>query len=907
MRNVKPVRPQLALEMTCGLAAYMLAYLCVWSFLQGPGRAPVLDSLGVAGPFLAAAFCLFAARRTEDRRLTVFWTLLAASALSSTLAGVANAVCDLALPAGTSSLWVVDLFWLLSYPLKFAAVVSLLSMGRRRRLSTVGVLLEALIFAVVAGVLAWQYLLLPSLWVGTLELGQLAPLFYPVGDVFLFATVLGLMLLPIQGRVPRGMLWVACSLAVNAIADLAYAATVLGGASHGVAWMDPLWPLALVLLGTAAIWRFAGASGPAVEPPGVGDRGIPSSRLTLKDQVRLVIPYVAMPVSGWVIYRALTSTGEPALLFQTIPLAAAFFLLGLILIRQYFTMLENRRLHDSLTALSHDLEDQVTQRTTELSLLNRLAFAMSRCSASRDVIQQGLQLAKDALGCEAAGLHLRVPGSRRRFFGTTGLGRAARLQLRTAAEKAFSEVDSQAPDRPAVVKVDRRGAGSGSLSGFTRHVSGLQSDQVIVAPLVYRQTCFGGLCVVPPDGKRLESSPQLELVSAIAAQMAVALENARRFEQAHYLAQRDHITGLLNHRGMSERLEEEYSRCLRGSSHFSVVVMDLDNFKLFNDTYGHAVGDEVLRRVARLLEQAARKSDVVARHGGDEFMALLPDTDSQGAVILTKRLQADIQEQAYFVNRVTNNRLPITLSCGVATYPNEGSRIVEILAAADANLYLSKQKGGNQVTLPSEELGSTENMEVFRTLVGLVTTVDNKDHYTRRHSDDVCELALALAAKLGLSHETERVLRIAALLHDVGKIGVPDHVLRKPDALTAEEFEAFKQHVVIGRLIIKEIPNLSEVIGAVSTHHERLDGSGYPDGLKGDQIPLLGRILAVADSYSAMTIDRPYRKALSLGEAVAELYLAARDQLDPLLVEHFVKMVTESAGVVREGTRSGAA
>jgi putative nucleotidyltransferase with HDIG domain len=226
---------------------------------------------------------------------------------------------------------------------------------------------------------------------------------------------------------------------------------------------------------------------------------------------------------------------------------------------------------------------------------------------------------------------------------------------------------------------------------------------------------------------------------------------------------------------------------------------------------------------------------------------------------------------------------------------------------ADANLYLSKQKGGNRITVPSEELGSAEKMGVFKVLVGLVTTVDNKDHYTRRHSEDVCELAVALAGRLGLSHETQRALRIAALLHDVGKIGVPDHILRKPGALTEEEFEAFKQHVVIGRLIIKEIPDLSEVIAAVATHHERLDGSGYPDGLKGDQIPLLGRILAVADSYSAMTIDRPYRKALTLGEAVAELHLAARGRLDPLLVSHFIQMVAEKAGVIRDqvGSRGG--
>jgi HD-GYP domain-containing protein (c-di-GMP phosphodiesterase class II) len=171
---------------------------------------------------------------------------------------------------------------------------------------------------------------------------------------------------------------------------------------------------------------------------------------------------------------------------------------------------------------------------------------------------------------------------------------------------------------------------------------------------------------------------------------------------------------------------------------------------------------------------------------------------------------------------------------------------------------------------------------VFNVLEDLVTTVDNKDHCTRRHSDDVCERAVALAAAMGLSHETQRVLRIAGLLHDVDKIGVPDSVLRNPGSLYENEFEA------------------------AATHYERHDGKGYPDGLSGDDIPLLGRILAVADAYSAMTSDRPYRKALSVDDAIAKLRRVAGKQLDPQLVQQFIQVVEEE-GSHRGDARRGEA
>ena len=184
-------------------------------------------------------------------------------------------------------------------------------------------------------------------------------------------------------------------------------------------------------------------------------------------------------------------------------------------------------------------------------------------------------------------------------------------------------------------------------------------------------------------------------------------------------------------------------------------------------------------------------------------------------------------------------------------------------------------------------------------LDSLVQAIDAKDRYTKRHSDVVAEYGMKLAARLDLSEEARRALRIAGLLHDIGKLAVPDEVLKKPGSLTHEEYEIVKRHVVIGEVLIREVPQLNDVIQAVSCHHERYDGSGYPRGLQGTQIPLLGRVIAVADAYSAMVLDRPYRKALALDEIVRELQAGAGTQFDPEIVPVFIDLLLDESGQQR--------
>ncbi|OFW61327.1 MAG: hypothetical protein A2133_12675 [Actinobacteria bacterium RBG_16_64_13] len=425
----------------------------------------------------------------------------------------------------------------------------------------------------------------------------------------------------------------------------------------------------------------------------------------------------------------------------------------------------------------------------------------------------------------------------------------------------------------------------------------------MLLPLISRRSILGVLCLAYREASGPPSEESIRLTQGVASQLAVALENARRYDEARRLAEQDPVTELLNNRGLARALDRELARSRRAGSSFSVVIMDLDNFKLLNDTYGHAVGDQVLRQTAGVLKRVLRRSDIVGRQGGDEFLALLPDTGTANALECVRHLRDALSTVGFSVE--SEYPVPVSLSCGIATYPFDGRRAGELLAAADANVYRSKQKGGDCVTpTQSAERGDEVPAGVFTVLEGLVVAVDNKDHYTRRHSDDVTKYALQLAERLGLSSETVRPLRIAGVLHDVGKIGIPDHILRKPGPLDAQEFEAIKQHVSLGELMIKEIPDLSDVLAGVGAHHERWDGTGYPRGLVGDSIPLLGRILAVTDAYSAMTTDRPYRKALTASEAREEMLRAAGSQLDKRIVEEFL-VILEERGLEAEDESGG--
>jgi putative nucleotidyltransferase with HDIG domain len=278
----------------------------------------------------------------------------------------------------------------------------------------------------------------------------------------------------------------------------------------------------------------------------------------------------------------------------------------------------------------------------------------------------------------------------------------------------------------------------------------------------------------------------------------------------------------------------------------------------------------------------------VGRCGGDEFMVVFLGSDAHHAAAAGGRVRSLLAAQPF--ETPGGDRLPLPVCCGVAATAEVGRCPSSLIAAADSALYSSKGRGGDAITLhlSQDEEEDDPNRTKFDVLNGLVTAIDHKDRYTKKHSEDVTQYALALADALQLSDETMSAVRIAGLLHDVGKIGVPDGILRKPGKLTDQEFEVMKGHVTISSLIIHGLPYLTDIIDAVAHHHERWDGRGYPNGCTGTDIPLLGRVMAVADAFSAMTLDRPYRAAMSVEAALAEIEKGAGTQFDPELARIFV-------------------
>jgi diguanylate cyclase (GGDEF)-like protein len=392
----------------------------------------------------------------------------------------------------------------------------------------------------------------------------------------------------------------------------------------------------------------------------------------------------------------------------------------------------------------------------------------------------------------------------------------------------------------------------------------------------------------------------LNLLRTLGIEIGAALERARLFEEAREQADRDFVTGLHNHRFVQNELERMLRACVRQGRPLSLVLMDIDNFKLFNDTYGHPAGDRLLKLVAGHLASTCKGEALAGRFGGDEFIVVLPGADRQEAVAFTHSLQEWAVGQGLQLR--DGERIPLRMSYGLASYPDHGDSRHELLAAIDTNLYESKLLGGKIVARSQVqgERGELRRLSTFGLLESLVTSVDNKDHYTRAHTENVTDYALLLAEELGFSENVRRTLRIAGLLHDVGKICIPDRILRKPGPLTDEEYEIIKQHIVIADYLLVDLPNVDEVRSAVLHHHERFDGSGYVRGLKGEEIPLLGRLMAVADAFSAMVLDRPYRQGRSFEEALDELRRCSGTQFDPQMVDAFVRAVERQLAAAQE-------
>jgi len=356
-------------------------------------------------------------------------------------------------------------------------------------------------------------------------------------------------------------------------------------------------------------------------------------------------------------------------------------------------------------------------------------------------------------------------------------------------------------------------------------------------------------------------------------------------------ARTDSLTQLANRRELEERFAAELERSTRTARPLSIVVVDLDWFKEYNDRFGHSAGDRVLVLLAQALKRATRTSDVVARLGGEEFGVLAPETDETEAYLLSERLRAEVR------SAFARETEKMTISCGVASFPIHGITLGELLHAADRALYEAKESGRDRSVVFKQagvEGVEREQVAIERTSPRLASLVSLAEAVDRRkgspaNSRRVALYAEALARKLRLPEEESERVRIAALLRDVGEVGVAESILNKDGPLDPRERLEVERHPEIGARIVGAA-QLGRVGEWILTHHERPDGQGYPRGLREHQIPLEGRIVAVADAYAAMTADRPYRRPFSPHRARAELQARAGTQFDHDVVEAFLEL-----------------
>jgi diguanylate cyclase (GGDEF)-like protein/putative nucleotidyltransferase with HDIG domain len=466
----------------------------------------------------------------------------------------------------------------------------------------------------------------------------------------------------------------------------------------------------------------------------------------------------------------------------------------------------------------------------------------------------------------------------------------------------------------------------------------------IALPVFYAEQLHGILYIESATAVEF-SEEEILLLRTLADLIAGALHNALSFQKAQEQAITDGLTGVKTHRFFMEALSAEWKRSTRAGRAFALVLMDLDRFKFVNDFYGHLEGDLVLQRVGHILETNCRRSDVVARYGGDEFVILMPETNMEHARQLAMKLRGWVASDPLL--REKN----ISASFGIACYPLHGSSPQELIQVADASMYLSKHQGGNAVSTAdhfdpneakkwkrdvleaylgvtlkrlfstgpeafeeiytrlkqfTESLAATEGISpshapvettapqslpqtVLDTVTSLAFAIDAKDHYTQGHSQKVSAYAALIAEAMGMTEGEVEEIRLGAVLHDIGKVGIPETILNKSGPLNPEEWETMKSHVQFGAKILEPLTPLARIREMVLHHHEFYDGSGYPEALAGKSIPLGARVIAIADAYDTITSDRTYKKARNAADALAELERCANAQFDGAIVEVFVR------------------
>lgn len=362
------------------------------------------------------------------------------------------------------------------------------------------------------------------------------------------------------------------------------------------------------------------------------------------------------------------------------------------------------------------------------------------------------------------------------------------------------------------------------------------------------------------------------------------------------LANIDGLTGLYNHRCFYDYLSQQIEMSKNNGTELSLLFIDIDNFKFYNDFHGHQMGDEILREISIIMKETVPVGSFIARYGGEEFTVLLPDTSEESAIKIAENLRKTVQEHPFAGQEVLPGK-SLTISVGVSAYPSKAKTDAELLRRADEACYRAKFLYKNRVEAYHSILEDLQtniaeiDHETIASIKTLIAVINARDKYTYGHVERVVFYCTLLADKMRLSDKDKKNLIYSAYLHDVGKINIPEEILMKADPLTDEEWEILKNHPQKAAEIIDNISPLKDLVPIILQHHERYDGTGYPGKLKGSEINYFARMLTVVDSFDAMTSIRPYQPQKSYSQAIRELIKCSGTQFDPQIVRHFIDII----------------
>lgn len=423
-----------------------------------------------------------------------------------------------------------------------------------------------------------------------------------------------------------------------------------------------------------------------------------------------------------------------------------------------------------------------------------------------------------------------------------------------------------------------------------------------VAPFMIKDNLIG-ILILSSQGKKGHKASDIGFIHSVLAVTSIALNNAQKYEHAYMEARMDELTGVYNRKYFHELLEKKYEQYKHTS--LALAIANIDDFRLYNQMYGQKQGDALLCSLAQLFQTSVMNYGYVARIGEKEFGIILPEYDILSAKTMMENLLEKVQNKQTgfpFIGHAT-------FSAGVCASPYLASSAHELFSNTEMAVSGVKRSGKNGVQMYSEEVRNrlTSRYEhhskydlYASTIYALTAAIDAKDHYTFSHSQNVAYYAKEIALAMGLSEELVNIVYEAGLLHDIGKISIPEDILNKSGRLTNDEYDIMKQHVMNAVDIIRHLPAMEYVVPAVISHHERFDGNGYPRQLRGEDIPLLGRILCVADSFDAMISRRSYKKEIAVNEALLILEEQAGKQFDPKCVDAFVPLIQKNKIEIRK-------